>query len=271
MDREQPNAKVNKEDNRRIPLPTFSRRGYRDLLATFSSAGYSFVGFDDVQSRSKHVIVRHDVDVSLEAAVRLAEIESLMGVRATYFVLVSSTFYNVFSRRGRDLLRCLVNCGHSVGLHFDVDSTPHSTIGGNVLTRCQQAIFRESDLLATIVGSPVDIVSFHKPIPEIINHEHPMGGRPHAYEPRFFSEIGYISDSKGAWRFGSPFDHPAFVKGEAMQLLTHPIWWDRDEPLDPPSALKVFVESYIANFETELAQNCEPYKAVLTERAASKL
>lgn len=247
-------------------LPSFCCTGYRQLLQGFLTAGYEVVGFDTIQKDRRHVIVRHDVDLTMEAAVRMAEIENAMGVKAIYFVMVGGSFYNIFTRQTRHLLKRLIALGHGVGLHFDID--PYAQAGDDdILAHCQQAIAHESDLLATVIGAPVDIVSFHKPIPAIINHEHPVGGRPHTYEPRFMSDIAYVSDSRGQWRFGSPFDHEAFRNGTAMQLLTHPIWWDRDEPLAPEVALQGFVAERHGQFEIVLAENCQPYRAVLTQRA----
>jgi hypothetical protein len=46
-----------------------------------------------------------------------------------------------------------------------------------------------------------------------------------AYDKRVFSDIGFVSDSRGGWYHGHPLDHPAVKARRALQLLTHPIWW----------------------------------------------
>ncbi|MBT3172708.1 MAG: hypothetical protein HN333_14900, partial [Rhodospirillaceae bacterium] len=76
-----------------------------------------------------------------------------------------------------------------------------------------------------MLGRSVPMISFHRPAPALQGREGRIAGRMHAYEPRFFREIGYCSDSRGAWRHGHPLDHAAVVKGKALQLLIHPLWW----------------------------------------------
>ena len=70
-----------------------------------------------------------------------------------------------------------------------------------------------------ILGSlpiwPVTMVSFHRPAPELLGHAAPLGGRAHAYQPRFFSDMGYCSDSRGRWGHGHPLEHPAVAEGRA--------------------------------------------------------
>lgn len=62
----------------------------------------------------KSVIIRHDIDLQIEKAVKMAEIEHDMNVSSTYFVLVSSNFYNIFSKRNEDYLRRICDLGHAV-------------------------------------------------------------------------------------------------------------------------------------------------------------
>ena len=43
------------------------------------------------------VILRHDVDSSLKAALTMAKIEYDLDIQSTYFILFTSDFYNPFS------------------------------------------------------------------------------------------------------------------------------------------------------------------------------
>src|ERR1700687_4480615 len=114
-----------------IPLPPFSRAGYRRLVEAFLHAGYRPATFDDVRRECRDVILRHDVDVSLEAAVNIAEIEREMGVQATYFAMISNSFYNIHSYEGRRSLARLRELGHHVGLHFDTTHYANGDGGGD--------------------------------------------------------------------------------------------------------------------------------------------
>src|SRR5207302_1496919 len=61
--------------------------------------------------------VQTDVDLSLEAALVLAELEQERGAQATYFLMTESVFYNLDSQLGRETLGRLRELGHAVGLH----------------------------------------------------------------------------------------------------------------------------------------------------------
>ena len=63
------------------------------------------------------LILRHDIDLSLDAALRLAELEAAAGARATYFLMTESVFYNLASDEGERTLERLRELGHRVGLH----------------------------------------------------------------------------------------------------------------------------------------------------------
>ena len=50
--------------------------------------------------RTGDVLLRHDVDLSLDAALRMAELEHEEGAAATYFLMTESVFYNLASSEG---------------------------------------------------------------------------------------------------------------------------------------------------------------------------
>ncbi len=199
-----------------------------------------------------------------KSAVGIAELEREMGVRATYFVMVSSDFYNVFSRDGRRLVARLAEMGHSVGLHVDLSLYPSSP---DILAESRSAIEDEYRLLATAVDDPIDVISLHNPRPELINRERPRGARAHTYEPPFFSALAYVADSGGSWRFGGPFERAAFTNGTAIHLLTHPIWWDHDQPADRPElTLEKFRARHQQQVQEGLSQHFKGYREFLKSR-----
>ena len=245
--------------------PPFTREGYRQLIKGFLDAGYAPTTFSAVQRHRRDVIVRHDVDVSLEAAVSIAELEWEMGVQATYFVMVSNSYYNIYSLEARRLVTRLSELGHHIGLHFDTSVYP----SGGVLAGYGAAVSHEFGLLAAIIADPIDIVSFHNPHPDLVNRERPEGGLSHTYEPRFFTDLAYVADSGGAWRFGGPFERPAFTNGTAIHLLTHPIWWDHDQPTAGPAfTLEKFAAGYRQRLEESLSRGFKAYREFLSRRDA---
>ena len=70
------------------------------------SGGYRFVHFDH-EPQPGEIFLRHDVDLVLDAAVRMAELEAERDVAATYFLMTRSVFYNLDSREGEAALERL--------------------------------------------------------------------------------------------------------------------------------------------------------------------
>ena len=87
---------------------------YGAMLA--AARDYRFVHFDH-EPREGEILLRHDVDLSLAAAVQMAELEADRGVSATYFLMTRSVFYNLASAQGELALARLRELGHAVGLH----------------------------------------------------------------------------------------------------------------------------------------------------------
>ena len=237
----------------RADVLDFTLEGYRALLQAFLDRGYRARCFGDCEPNSRHLLLRHDIDVSIEAAFRIAEIEGDLGIRATYFVMLRTEMYNPFSQRGLAGLARLTSLGHRVGLHFDAsyyDDAPE------VL---DAAVAQECSALETMTGSGVDIVSFHRPPSALQGLDRLVGGRAHTYEPRFVQRMDYCTDSRGGWHHGHPLDRPAVAEGRALQLLTHPIWWVAAPGDTVREKLDRFALGRFDLLRAELARNCEAY------------
>jgi hypothetical protein len=178
----------------------FSLAHYRELLAAAQEGGYRFATFDR-EPRDGDLLLRHDVDLSLEAAVELAKLEAEAGAQATYFLLTESVFYNLDSSVGRAAVATLRDLGHRVGLH---------------------AVWPRAELDARF--DPV--VAWHNPDPEYMRA--PVDGAVNVMQDGYFDPATYRSDSNQHWRSGCP--HAALAAGELpwLQLLTHPEIWVYD-------------------------------------------
>ena len=178
----------------------FSLRHYRELLDAAKAGGYRFAGFDD-EPRPGDLILRHDVDLSLEAAVAMAEVEAAAGASSTWFMMTRSVFYNLASKEGVRALTRLHQLGGRVAHHAvwpDVDLDPR---------------FER-------------VVAWHNPDPEYMTA--PIEGALNVMSPPWFEPEHYRSDSNAQWRHGCP--HERLAKGgfEWLQLLTHPEIWVYD-------------------------------------------
>ena len=65
--------------------------------------------------RGDHLFLRHDIDCSLDAAMRMAEFEATMRVRSTYHLMMHSKLYDA-SRSA--IPARIAALGHEVGVHF---------------------------------------------------------------------------------------------------------------------------------------------------------
>lgn len=172
-------------------------RHYEVLLEAAQAGGYRFVAFDK-DPEPGDVFLRHDVDLALEAAVAMGRLEAEMGVRATYFLMTRSVFYNLASRAGERALGELRSLGHSVGHH---------------------AIWPHVDL-----DDRFDrVVAWHNPDPEYMGD--PIPGAVNPMEEPWFSPGHYRSDSNQLWRSGCPHGPLARKELDWLQLLVHPEIW----------------------------------------------
>jgi hypothetical protein len=203
----------------------FDLEHYGELVEAARAGGYRFALFDH-DPRPGDVLLRHDVDLSLEAAVELAELEADLEAAATYFLMTESVFYNLSSRVGERALERLRALGHRVGLH---------------------AVYPRAEL----DGRFDPIVAWHNPEPEFMTAT--VDGAANAMEPRFFAPERYRSDSNQRWREGCP--HEALARGEFewLQVLTHPEIW-----VYPGATMR---ETILAMLEVERARRLEQLAA----------
>jgi len=168
---------------------------YRDLLDAAHAGGYRFSYFDH-EPEAGDLLLRHDVDLSLEAALEVAEVEARADAVATYFLMLRSEFYNLFSPAGDAAVERLRELGHRVGLHA---LWPHV----------------DSDDRFDAV------LAWHNPDPEYMRE--PVDGMTNVMTAPW-ADV-YRSDSNQNWRQGCPHEELAAGTFERLQLLTHPEIW----------------------------------------------
>ena len=175
----------------------FDLTHYGELLAAAKSGGYRFAFFDR-EPAAGDLLLRHDVDLSLDAALALAELEAEAGAQATYFLMTRSVFYNLGSHEGERALARLRELGHRVGLH---------------------AVYPKLDLDERFDR----VVAWHNPDPDFMRE--PLDGAVNVMQHPYFDPDHYRSDSNQHWRSGCPHEDLAAGSFEWLQLLTHPEIW----------------------------------------------
>jgi hypothetical protein len=176
---------------------SFDLPHYREILEAARAGGYRFASFEGLPAEGD-VLLRHDVDLSLDAALRMAELEHDFGAVATYFLMTESVFYNLASTEGVAAIERLRELGHRVGLH---------------------AVYPN----ATVDGRFDPVVAWHNPDPEYMRA--PIAGTVNVMESGYFDPATYRSDSNQHWRSGCPHDDLRAGSFPWLQLLTHPEIW----------------------------------------------
>lgn len=221
----------------------FSYHSYKNLLTLIHECGYAAADYHDYDKNDKSVILRHDIDLNIEKALEFAIWESECGeIRSTYFVLLTSDFYNLFSKKNREMIRRISHLGHTVGLHFDETAYPKD-IGNTELTIWH--IHQEISILSEIVEKQITSFSYHRPSKTILEANLQIDGLTNSYSDVFFKDFKYLSDSRMSWR-EPVLDIIKSKKYSRLHILTHPFWYYETEQ----SMQKVMLD-YVKKAETE--------------------
>ncbi len=178
------------------------------------------------------LLLRHDVDVCLQRAVAVAELEAELGLRATYMVMTDGLLYRLDDADAKQRLATLAALGHEVGLHFDAPP------GAGAPAEQEAAICEACERLETVTGTPVQSLSFHRPQPQYLRGPRRVAGRVNAYADDLMD--GYVSDSRGRW-CSEPLPRLLDRSRRLTQILIHPIWWADDHALAPDRLEHFFV------------------------------
>lgn len=212
----------------------FSLKSYADTLRAYLDDGYAVTSFAEYlkDPQPKHLILRHDIDNSIEQALRVARVDAEAGCTASYFLRVHARGYNLMSLPSLLIIQEMEALGHEVQLHLEGGIC--EVVGGDNIEWAE----RQRTVFEAAVGRPLGGFSLHEPAR--------MGGIEfaagllerwsdtvayHAYEPRFMMpNMKYLSDSSGNWREGHFGQWVG--KEPLMQVLTHPFWWFEKVPAE---------------------------------------
>ena len=148
------------------------------------------------------LILRHDVDLSLDAAVRLAEVEAEAGAWSTWFLMTRSVFYNLASHEGERAIARLRELGGRIAHH---------------------AVWPDVDLDDRF--EPV--VAWHNPDPEYMTA--PIDGAVNVMTAPWFDPEHYRSDSNAALAPRLPARRArGAARSSGCSCSTHPEIWAYD-------------------------------------------
>lgn len=196
----------------------FSLEHYRELLEAAKTGGYRFAGFDEPPAEGE-LLVRHDVDISLDAALRMAEVEAEAGVWSTWFLMTRSVFYNLLSEEGERAIARLRELGgriahHAVWPHVDLDQRFEP------------------------------IVAWHNP--DRAYQTDPIEGATNAMSAPWYDPAHFRTDSNQNWRYRDRpghCPHGELARGEIewLHVNVHPEIWAY-----PGASMRETMESFLA-------------------------
>lgn len=207
----------------------FSFEDYREILRIIKSTGLQ-AGYKEALGRDRFIIMRHDVEYSVERAYDLSRVEESMDFTSTYFFQWTNNSYNILSRKNMDMLKDMHERGHVIGLHYALN-------GMTDMNQVRGQIVKEMDILSEMFGFKVDIFSVHRPSKDVLRENIKLPGILNAYQDDFFTfaeniteetpvAVKYMSDANHIWRYGYP-DKKNILAYDKVQILTHPFAWTK--------------------------------------------
>lgn len=211
----------------------FTYRHYKEVIRSAKNKGYQFYTLGEYTTKknmkSPVIVMRHDIDFSIEKAYVIAKIEKKLNINSTYFVRLHSKTYNAFEFKNYLLLKEMIEMGHEIGLHYEVLDFALVTKEDPI-----NVLKKEKIVLERMLGLKVEGIAPHRDftginngdIKKILKNEDfkKLGVNYEAYNDKFIKDMKYISDSRGNWieRCMCKFIEDGTTK---LCILTHPMYW----------------------------------------------
>jgi hypothetical protein len=223
---------------------------YKNFLKS-AKRKYEIVLFGNEIETSPCLILRHDLDLSISAALKIAKIENELGIKSTFFLLLHSPFYNLLDLETFQNVQEIISLGHQIGLHFD--SHFYKIKNEEDLDEKLQL---EAGFLGKLFNIKINVFSFH------ITNEFTLscrkkkyGGLINSYSEYYFEEFDYCSDSYGIWREKELLPFVQETESKRIQILTHPEWWVHAPGLSPEQRIQNIIIEINHKLKVEAKKN----------------
>lgn len=208
----------------------FSFEDYKEIIRIIKSTD-RYTNYKEALNRDKFILMRHDVEYSVERAYNLSKVEDSMDFTSTYFFQWTNNSYNILSRKNMDMVKDMHERGHVIGLHYALN-------GMTDMEQVRKQIVKEIHILSEMFGFTVDTFSVHRPSKDILRENIKLPGIINAYQDDFFTfaenvtedtpvAVKYLSDANHIWRYGYP-DEKNILGYDKVQILTHPFAWTKE-------------------------------------------
>lgn len=209
---------------------SFTIDHYKEIIELARDKGYAIIKVKDYGNENPFkkgvILLRHDIDWSLEYAYELANIEYDLGVKSSYYVYLHSGTYNALAPESMKMIKEMNDMGHEIGLHYDsrYDDNP-TDFDCKTVTQHWPASNQKLNLN---ILDPNDL------------------------------PIKYISDSGRNWRSKCLCQH--LGKEDKLHVNMHPEWW-LSGGIDRWDAVNKMYQS----FESRLARDVTDIRNMLSD------
>ena len=154
---------------------------YKNIIRDVKESG-KYMDYPDAKTSEAFVVLRHDIEFSIDRAFALSELEARNDFFSSYFVQITNNAYNALSNKNLNLLQEIKNMGHHIGLHYH-------QIGLTEMETLKKDILRQRDMLSEMLGFSIDRFSFHRPQPEYFKADLEIPGLLNTYSHHFFTYV----------------------------------------------------------------------------------
>jgi len=194
----------------------FTLEHYFETIENYKDEGYQFIRLFEAphltRSDDKFVVMRHDVQLSLDAAYELAKEEANHNIESTYYVLLYSDLYNINSVNSIHSIRAISRLGHDVGLHLD--------------TKKMINMQKEVKWLEMLLG--IDVTSYSQ---HLVDESPPIDSATRMMNRSLMNADDWTEERgiKLLIENGMKWNEDCFCKHigrfPRMQVATNPEWW----------------------------------------------
>lgn len=236
----------------------FTYLAYEKLIKQLKKKNYKFCDYINYIDGNKVVILRHDVDTSLNKALEITKLENSLGVSAYYFVLLSTDFYNINSEKSLKILKEIRQLGGKIGLHFDEKKYNLKSKEDYI-----KYVNYELDILSRVLEEKIDVVSMHRPSKDFLEMDLEIPNVINSYQKKFFNDFKYVSDSRMNWRENVE-EIIDSEKYSQLHILTHPFWYsEKIESME--EKLEQFLRLAIKERYESLVDNIRDFEQIISK------
>lgn len=179
-----------------IPLD-FTVNKYKEFCNAISESGYSTLTVNDYFSKNKphkFIILRHDVDIKPERALKISQVESEFNIKSTfYFRMIPGVFNPPIIKKIQEL-------GHEIGFHYEVlDKVRGNYEKGIELFKQELAELRKISDVKTICMHGYPLTPWKNSDLWKQYDFRQFGITGEAYLSIDYNDIFYLSDTGRAW------------------------------------------------------------------------